>query len=309
MTAQTFSRAKLMITFAHIAMTGSISAAADQLKLDKGAVSRQLRQLEELLDARLMNRSTRGMVLTEVGTLVFERAQRVIQEVQDAEMDVQMLRSQPRGVLTVSASVSFGKLHVVPALPDFLQRYPDIDLQLCLLDRPTDLLEEGMDLLLRICEAPPENVVAHRLCDVDYALVATPALVRSELPVEAPGDLQHRACLFYGFKTRSNTWRFTQGGLSEEVQVTARVSVNSSDAVRDLALAGLGIALLPTFAIAHDLRERRLQRLLPGFTVRGQLGSSLYALHLPGRAMSPKIRCFLEFAQERWSGGSAARWE
>lgn len=299
-TARTVHRAKLMITFAHIASTGSISAAAEHLNLDKGAVSRQLRELEDMLDARLMHRSFRGMTLTEVGALVHERALRVIQEVEDTQVDAQNLRGRPCGVLTVSASVAFGKLHVVPALPAFMQLYPDVEVQLCLLDRHADPVEEGMDVLLRLSDAPPDHLVAHHLRPMDYAVVASPTWLSGGQAVLTPEDLASCHCLFYGFKQRSATWRFTQGGHERSVQVTSRVSVNNSESVRDLALQGVGVALLPGFAIQDDLNSGRLVQLLQDYQVVGHLGRHLYALHLPGRASSPKVSGFVEFARQRW---------
>lgn len=307
-TTRTFNCAKLMITFANIASAGGISAAAEQMRLDKGAVSRQLRELEEFLDAKLMHRSTRGMTLTDVGELVYERAKRLIQEVEHAEMDAHASRSEPRGVLTVSASVAFGKLHVVPLLSDFMRQYSEIEVQLCLLDRHADLIEEGMDVLLRLCDSPPDNLVAHHLSEIDYAVVAAPPLLQSSPAVSTPEDLQERNCLFYGFKRRSSTWQFTNEGQSHAVQVSTSISVNSSESVRELALQGLGIALLPRFTIAADLRAGRLKQLLAGYRVNGQLGSNLYALHLPGRFMSPKIRCFVDFLRERWAANNELRW-
>ncbi len=297
-----------MITFAQIAASGSISGAAGALGLDKAAVSRQLRELEDLLDVRLMHRSSKGMVLTEVGMLVYERAQRVIHEVEHAEIEAHALRSLPCGVLTVSASVAFGKLHVVPLLADFMRLYPDIEVQLCLLDRHADPVEEGMDVLLRMCDVPPEHLVAHHLCEMDYAVVASPTLMESSLPVVTPQDLEHRNCLFYGFKRRTSAWHFCHAGESHAVPVTTRASVNSSESVRDLALQGVGFALLPRFAIAADLRTGRLTRVLPAYQVAGQLGRNLYALHLPGRSASPKIKAFVDFIRERWSA-SDTRWE
>lgn len=307
-TARTFNRARLMITFAQIAASGSISAAAGALGLDKAAVSRQLRELEDLLDVRLMHRSVKGTVLTEVGALVYERAQRVIHEVEHAEIEAQATRSRPCGVLTITASVAFGRLHVVPLLADFMRLYPDIEVQLCLLDRQVDPVEEGMDLLLRMCDAPPENLVAHHLCEMDYAVVASPSLVQSSPPVATPKDLEHRSCLFYGFKTRTSTWRFCYAGETHAVPVATRVSVNSSESVRDLALQGMGFALLPCFAIAADLRAGRLARLLPAYEVASQLGRNLYALHLPGRSSSPKIKAFVDFVRDRWLNNDT-RWD
>lgn len=304
-----YSRAPLMLTFAHIVECGSISGAAAQLGLDKAAVSRQLRDLEELLEVRLMHRSTRRLTLTEVGGVVYERAQRILHELEHAHQEAQALRSLPSGVLTVSTSVAFGKLHVVPLVPAFMQRYPDIELQLCLLDRQADLVDEGMDVLLRLCNAPPEHLVAHPLCAVDYAVVATPEVAQAGPEVRTPADLAQRNCLFYGFKSRQATWRLRLGSQEHTVEVRTRVSVNSSESVRELALQGLGVALLPGFAIAADLRQGRLVRLLPDYEVEGNLGRHLYALHLPGRYTSPKVRAFVAFVRERWAGPEASRWE
>lgn len=300
-TARTIHRARLMITFAHIAACRSISSAAAQLGLDKAAVSRQLRDLESLLDVRLMHRNPRGLILTEVGALVYERAQRIVFEAEHAHLEAQAWSGLPRGVLTISASVAFGKLHVVPLLPEFMRRYPDIEIQLCLLDRQADPVEEGIDVLLRLCDAPPDHLVAHRLCSVEYAVVATPEVASREPPLNAPADLLNCNCLFYGFKSRRATWRFTLDGQPHGISVSTRVSVNSSESVRELALQGLGVALLPRFAIADDLRSGRLVRLLPRYEVEGNLGNALYALHLPGRDASPKVRAFVEFVRERWS--------
>ncbi|BAL97301.1 LysR family transcriptional regulator [Rubrivivax gelatinosus] len=294
-------QAKLMITFAHIAAQGSISGAAAGLGLDKGAVSRQLRALEELLDTRLMHRSTRRLVLTEAGAQVYERAQRLLQELEQTQADTLSLRSQPRGVLTVSASVAFGTRHLVPMVPAFMQRYPEVELQLCLLDRHVDPVEEGVDVLLRLCDTPPDPLVAQRLCAIDYAVVASPGLAHGA-GVATPADLHDRPCLFYGFKSRSARWRFTEGAATQEVPVTTRVSVNSSEAVRDLAVRGLGFALLPRFAVDDDLAAGRLIQVLADHQAHGNLGSSLYALHLPGAHKSPKVRCFVDFVRERWSG-------
>lgn len=299
--ARTATRARLMITFAQVAASGGISAAAAALGVDKAAVSRQLRELEDLLNVRLVHRNAKGVVLTEAGALVYERAQRVIQEVEQAEIEAQAQRTLPCGVLSVSASVAFGKLHVVPLIADFMRQYPDIQVQLCLLDRYVDPIEEGIDVLLRLCDSPPEHLVAHHLSKIDYVLVASPSLCQAVSAVTTPRDLEQRSCLFYGFKTLQSTWRFYREDETYAVSVKARVSVNSSESLRDLALQGMGYALLPRFAIAQDLREGKLIQLLSDYQITAQLGGQLYALHLPGRAASAKIKAFVDFVRERWS--------
>lgn len=300
-----------MITFARIVECGGISAAAAQLGVDKAAVSRQLRDLEEQLGVRLMHRSTRQLKLTEIGAAVHERAERVLFEVEHAHAEAEVYRATPSGVLTISASVAFGKLHVVPLVARFLQRYPEIEVQLCLLDRQVDPVDEGVDVLLRLCDEPPANMVAHLICPMSYALVCSPALAKRLGKVRDPAQLSMHPCLFYGFKARQATWRFRRDGLDESVQVRTRFSINSSEAVRELALLGSGIALLPAFAIDEDLRTNALVRVLPDHVVQGNLGSSLYAIHLPGRFAPPKARAFVEFVKATWVSDDAdgSRWE
>jgi DNA-binding transcriptional LysR family regulator len=298
-------RARLMITFARIVEFGSITAAASQMGLDKAAVSRQLRDLEEHLGVRLMHRSTRQMTLTEAGQAVAARGRRVLDEVESASTEAEAFRSTVSGVLTVTASVAFGKLHVVPLMAAFMELYPAIEVHLCLLDRQVDPVEEGVDVLLRLCDEPPPNFVAHHLSSIQYAVVAAPALLRRSSPLTGPTDLADQPCLFYGFKARHATWHFLRDGRKLAVDVATRLSVNSSEAVRDLAVQGLGYALLPSFAISQDLHEGRLTRVLPAWTVEGNLGRSLYAIHLPGRYASPKVRAFVKFVAQHWSGSAA----
>lgn len=304
LTTMTFSRsltrARLMITFAKIVESGSISSAAVLMGFDKAAVSRQLRDLEDQLGVKLLHRIARQQVLTDAGALVFERAQRVAYEVEHARTETELFHKSPSGVLTVSASVAFGRLHLVPLLRVFQAQYPDLELQLCLLDRQVDLIDEGVDVLLRLCDEPPQNFAAYHLSAIKYAIVASPEIAK-KFAVNTPSDLSQQNCLFYGFKTRDSTWQFTRGGKDESVQVSTRISVNNSEAVRDLTIDGLGTALLPEFAIADDLRTGKLVRLLEGYEVKGNLGSSLYAIYSPGRFATPKVRAFLDFMRVRWA--------
>ena len=296
-----------MITFAKIVESGSISAAAVLMGFDKAAVSRQLRDLEGQLGVKLLHRTTRHQILTDAGVVVFERAQRVVYEVEHARTEAESFHQNPSGVLTVSASVAFGKLHLVPLLGTFHAQYPDLELQLCLLDRQVDLIDEGVDVLLRLCNEPPQNLAAYHLSPIKYVIVASPEIAK-KFPAKMPSDLSQQNCLFYGFKTRNSTWQFTKGGKEEFVQVSTRISVNSSEAVRDLAVNGLGTALLPEFAIADDLRSGKLVRLLEDFEVKGNLGCSLYAIYLPGRFSTPKVRAFLDFLREQWAVVGGPPW-
>jgi DNA-binding transcriptional LysR family regulator len=299
--AKTLLQARLMITFVRIVEAGSVSAAATRLGVDKGSVSRQLGSLEDMLGVRLLNRTTRSLSLTDVGQVVLDRARRVLAEVENAGSEAESFRASPSGVLSVSTSVAFGRTQIVPYMAPFMARYPDIEVNLCLQDRHTDLVEEGMDVVLRLCDQPPDALVAHRLSTIGYVLVAEPQLAAELPPLKEPQDLANVPCLFYSYRKRETSWKFRRGPEFTTVPVRSRIAVNSSDAVRSLALDGLGVALLPQFAVAKDLRERVLVPVLPGYEPQGNLGSSLYALHAPSRLVPPKVRSFIKFLKEELS--------
>jgi DNA-binding transcriptional LysR family regulator len=296
--ARTLLQARLMITFVRIVEAGSVSAAASRLGVDKGSVSRQLSSLEEMLGVRLLNRTTRSLSLTDVGQVVLERARRVLAEVESAGSEAESFRVSPSGVLNVSTSVAFGRTQIVPYMARFMARYPEIEVNLCLQDRHVNLVGEGMDVVLRLCDQPPDALVAHRLSAISYVLVAVPAFAEQLRSLGAPSDLAEVPCLFYSYRKRETSWTFRRGAEFKSVTVRTRVAVNSSDAIRSLTLDGLGVALLPRFAVAKDLHEGTLVALLPGYEPQGNLGSSLYALHAPSRLVPPKVRSFIKFLRE-----------
>ena len=300
----TFSRsintARWMLTFAKIVECGSISKAAQALAQDKAVTSRQLRDLEDSMGIRLLNRNTRHLSLTDVGAIIHERAVKIAQELEGVRADAEQFLSLPSGVLKISTSVAFGRLHVLPLLVDFTKNHPLISIELCLLDRHVNLIEEGYDLLLRLCNEPPANLSAKFICRLTYDLVATADLLSAAPPINCPDDLTHHNCLFYGFHNRKTTWDLIKNGEHHPVEVCNSFSVNNSEALRDLVLSGAGIALLPTFAVAKDLASKALQRVLPDYTVTGSTGDALYLIYMPGRYLPAKTRTFIDFLSEQW---------
>lgn len=289
-----------MVTFARVVECGSISMAATLLNLDKAGISRQMSELEAMLGVKLLNRSTRGLCLTDVGSMVYERAARVVAELESTQTEAEHARSIPSGVLSVSASVAFGIAHLVPYLGIFTKNNPEIKIDLCLLDRHVDPFEEGIDVLIRICDAPPDNMVASRLADIRYVLVAAPSFLSLMDPLMSPQDLAGVNCLFYGFRKHASVWRFISDEGTTEVPITTGISVNSSEAVKNLAVQGLGIALLPRFAVAEELDSGALLEVLPHHCPQGYLGTGLYALYPPSRHPAPKLRAFLDFIKGPW---------
>ena len=290
-----------MAVFARVAEAKGFSEAARRLGVSKSAVSKKVAGLERALKARLLNRTTRRLSLTEVGAAFYEHCARMLAEAEAAELAVSRLYAEPRGVLRVTAPAAFGHLHIAPAIPDFLTRHADVSVQIVMNDRAVDLVEEGFDVAIRMTRDQATNTVARRLAPVRWAVCAAPNyLKRHELP-RAPRDLERHNCLFYSFLESSSEWRFDSPDGETAVRVSGTFTVNNSEALREAVLKGLGIALLPTFTVGSDLRDGRLQQVLGEYRAHGTFGSDVYAVYLPTRYLSPKVRAFVDFFVERFA--------
>jgi DNA-binding transcriptional LysR family regulator len=289
-----------MAVFAKVAETKSFSAAAERLGISKSAVSKQVTRLEQSLKARLINRTTRRLSLTEVGAAFYEHCSRMLAEAEAAELAVSQLYAEPRGVLRLTAPAAFGHLHIAPAMPDFLGRYPRLSVQLVLNDRVVDLVEESYDVALRMTSAPASSVVARRLAPIRWVVCASPQYLKHHRAPRAPKELAEHNCLFPSFLEPSREWCFKSETGDVSVRVTGNFTVSNSEALREAALGGLGVALLPTFAIGRDIQEGTLKALLPGYVPYGFFGSHVYAVYLPTRYLSPKVRAFVDFFVARF---------
>lgn len=290
-----------MAVFAKVAEAKSFSAAAQRLGISKSAVSKQVAALERTLKARLINRTTRRLSLTEVGAAFYEHCARMLAEAEAAELAVTRLHAEPRGVLRVTAPAAFGHLHIAPAIPDFIARHADVAVQIVMNDRTVDLAEEGFDVAIRMTREHATNVVARRLAPVRWAVCAAPAYLERRGTPHAPADLARHNCLFYSFLETSTEWRFTSDTGDTSVRVAGNFTVNNSEALREAVLRGLGVALLPTFTVGADLRGKRLQQVLGEYRAHGTFGTEVYAVYLPTRYLSPKVRAFVDFFVERFS--------
>lgn len=290
-----------MAVFARVAEAKSFSGAARRLGVSKSAVSKQVAQLERALKARLINRTTRRLSLTEVGEAFYEHCARMLAEAEAAELAVSRLYAEPRGVLKVTAPAAFGHLHIAPAIPDFIERHPGVAVQIVMNDRPVDLAEEGFDLAIRMTREQAPNVVARRLAPVRWAVCAAPGYLKQHDAPSTPRDLERHNCLFYSFLESFSEWRFSSKAGDTAVRVTGNFTVNNSEALREAVLKGLGIALLPTFTVGADLRAQRLQQVLGEYRAHGTFGSDVYAIYLPTRYLSPKVRAFVDFFIQRFA--------
>ncbi len=297
-----------LAVFVRVVDTQGFSAAARAMGLTKSAVSKRINRLEQQLGLRLLQRTTRAMSLTEAGRVLYERAAQGVALLDESARLAAGLVEAPRGTLRVTASVTFGKRCLAPLIPEFLARYPEIELQLTLLDRFVDLVEEGYDVALRLTRTPPEQVVAKALMPVRYRLCAAVDYLKGQ-EIKTPADLAGYNCLHYGLREFGNEWRFERGDGRENetarVRVKSNVVVNNSEVVRDLLLAGMGIGLVWNYAVDREIADGRLVPLLPDWTPVGPFGQTAYALWLPQSHLPPKIRVFVDFLAARLQETSA----
>ena len=290
-----------LAVFVRVVDTQGFSSAARAMGLTKSAISKRINRLEKQLGLRLLQRTTRAMSLTEAGRVLYERAAQGVALLDETARLAAGLVDAPRGTLRVTASVTFGKLCLAPLIPEFLARYPEIELQLTLLDRFVDLVDEGYDVALRLTRTLPEQVVAKALMPVRYRLCAAVDYLKGQ-EIETPADLAGHNCLHYGLREFGNEWRFQRIGAEKEearVRVTSNVVVNNSEVVRDLLLAGMGIGLVWNYAVDREIADGRLLPLLPDWSPVGPFGQTAYALWLPHTHLPPKIRVFVHFLAER----------
>ncbi len=303
-------RLAAMAAFAKVVELEGFSAAARDMGVSKSTVSKQIARLEDEMGARLLNRTTRRLSLTEAGLAFFQGALRVLAEAEAAEQTVTHLSTAPRGILKVNAPMSFGVRHVAPALPAFMKEYPELAVALDLNDRVVDLVEEGYDLALRIVRLRDSSLIARRLAPSRSILCAAPDyLARRGVP-QGLEDLADHECLLYSYQATGDSWRFQGPGGERQIRVSSRLRANSGDALLQAALGGLGIVLLPSFICHEDVRCGRLVQLLPEWNERS--GIDINAVFPANRNLSPKVRVFIDFLATRfgpfpyWDAGLSA---
>lgn len=292
--------------FVRVVEAGSFTAAAEQLGLSQSAVSKCVTRLETHLGTRLLNRSTRKFSLTEAGSALHARGRRALDELEQAELEVARLQTEPRGVLRVNAPMSFGILHLAPALAKFLNHYPALTVDLQLDDRIVDLVEEGFDCAIRIKALTDSALVARKLAPCRMAVCASPDYLKRRGTPTTPDALRDHACLVYTYRDDPNEWVFRGPDNRElKVAVGGRLRCNNGLIHRDAALAGLGILVTPTFYVGDELRSGRLQTILTDYTPIPE--PSLYVVYPERRHLSPKVRAFVDFLAARF--GPVPYWD
>ena len=291
--------------FVRVVERGSFTLAADELELSRAVVSKYVSRLEDRLGARLLHRTTRRLSLTEAGAALFEASRGALERIDEAEAAVAQFQSEPRGRLRVSAPMSFGILHLGPAMTQFARSYPRVSLDVRFDDRFVNLVEEGVDVAVRIVALTDSSLVARKLSSTRVLVCAAPAYLAEHGEPETPEDLTAHDCLLYSYLSTANVWRFTApDGREVPVAVNGSFRINNGIVLGEAAAAGHGILLTPSFYVASLLRDGRLRRILSGYRLP-ELG--IHAVHPQRSHVPPKVRAFIDFLAKRF--GRKPEWE
>jgi DNA-binding transcriptional LysR family regulator len=285
--------------FVKVVELGSFSEAGRQLRLSRSAISKYVGDLEESLGVQLLNRTTRHASPTESGQTYFERALSILGDLDAADQAVAQAQSSPRGLLRVNAPMSFGTLQLGPAVADFMVDCPELQIQLVLSDDQVDPMQGGFDVTLRIADLESSSLIARKIVAIDRAVCASPDYLASHGTPKLPADLRRHALLTYGFLLTGNQWKLTGADGDHWVQPNWTLCVNNAEVLRDAAVAGRGIALLPTFIAGDALRAGLLQQILKPYKAPPL---ALYALYPPTRHLAVKVRLLIDFLVARFAG-------
>ncbi|MEO0457628.1 MAG: LysR family transcriptional regulator [Cyanobacteria bacterium P01_A01_bin.114] len=280
-----------LIAFVESVETNSFSAAARSLGTTPSAISKRVAKLEDRLGVRLLQRTTRSLSLTAEGTTYYERVARLLQELDEAN-DLVISGGKPRGKLTVSTSYEFGQSFLVHLMPKFLIQYPEIQIDLRLSDRLVDLVSEGIDVAIRLGDLEDSSLIRRHLGYSPLIPCASPAYLKACGTPTSPEDLVHHNCMRYVFDGQPLPWEFGADGGWQTIPVNSNFNSDNSEALKNAALAGLGIARLLNFQVREELKSQRLIALLPD---QVHPGLTVQAVFTHRRNLSPRVQVFLEF--------------
>ncbi|QDL52805.1 LysR family transcriptional regulator [Rhodoferax aquaticus] len=284
--------------FSAIVHAGSISKAASGLGMGKSVVSRQLAKLEDELGARLIQRSTRRLTLTEIGELVFAEAQHIDRAVANIEQLTEQHQNEVMGRLRVTCPRPLGQRYLVPLLVEFTALYPKVEINLSVDDRMVDLIAEHIDVALRVAHLEDSTLIARRLCDNPRVLVAAPAYLARKGTPRVPTDLLAHDCLLYCSGARVfDEWSFTHDGATSLLRVPGKLQINDGMALVAAAVAGGGVMVIDRLLVAQELAQGSLVQLLPDYQLRA--GQPVYAVYPARPWLAFKTATFLAFLQER----------
>jgi DNA-binding transcriptional LysR family regulator len=282
-------------TFVRVVDTGSFSAVARHQGIGQPAVSKAVVQLEAWLGVSLLLRSTRRVVPTEAGRKFYERAKRTIEEADEAVLAARGSAAGLSGTLRISTSVCFGRIHIVPHLSTFLAQHPDVDVELILDDRNIDLVDEGIDVALRMGSLPGSNMTARKIAEARRRVIATPAYLQQHGAPLAPGDLINHQAVIYTRDGGGVSWTFRQGTADIAVELRGRVKVSASEGLRAAVIADMGLTVTSEWSFTPELRSGAVKAIMDDWTLPA---INLFAVYPTGRLASTKARTFVSFVEQ-----------
>jgi DNA-binding transcriptional LysR family regulator len=288
-----------MRAFVRSVELGGFSAAARDLDLTPSALSKLVTRLEDRLGVRLMNRTTRKLALTAEGEAYFAHARRILTDIEEAESEVTRFSESPKGLLRINVGVAFGMHQLAPALPRFLERFPDIELDITVTDRVVDLVEEGADVAIRTGMLRDSTLVAKKICDVHRMICASPTYLQRHGVPKVPADLRHHNCISISGAPQLRRWPFDAAGGIETIDVTGNVSANNAETLLQLAATGVGIIRLADVIVADGIRAGWLVPLLTD--VHHVEPLPLSAVYPHGKHKSPRVAAFVGFLVDTFS--------
>ncbi|HSG21614.1 MAG TPA: LysR family transcriptional regulator [Azonexus sp.] len=281
-------------SFIKVVEAGSMAGAARRLDCTRAQISKQIAELERAFGVRLFERSTRKLSLTPSGEVFHQHALRALEAIQSTEVAVKNMGDAPRGVLRISASITFGRMYVAPLLPQIVAKYPELTCELVLTDQLVDLVEDNIDLALRLTKAPPEDAVARKLVHMKRVICGTPAYFAAHGEPKTPHDLAQHPCFSFLLADDSRVWRLVDAdGEETSIPVSNKFNFNNVDCILDAVLAGHGLAMLPTYLCGPELARGTLKSIFDDLEPISSMGRYLYACYTPNRVRVPKVRVFL----------------
>jgi DNA-binding transcriptional LysR family regulator len=292
-------RFQAITAFARVVETGSFARAAERLQVSVSAVSRQVAELEAHLDARLLNRTTRRLSLTEAGRVFHERCVQLLADLEEAEHSAHVGTLKPRGTLRLTCGTTFGVRHLAPAVVGFRERFPEMRFDVELSDRAVDLVEEGFDAAVRIGNVGSQNLVGRKVGETRLLCCASAEYLQRHGEPRQPEDLARHACLTYEYAAQKNLWLFRdRDGRERSVRVSGPLHTNNGALLSALAVAGFGVIVEPDFQVGPEVRAGRLVRLLKNFELAP---INIYVVYPSRRHLSAKVRTFADFLSERFA--------
>ncbi len=295
-----------MEAFATVVDQGGFTDAARKMGISKSAVSKHVSALEARLGARLLNRTTRRVSPTEIGLAYYDRARRVLNDAGEADALVTSMQIAPSGTLRISVATDFGVNHLSPVLGDFLQEFPDINVNMVLNNRYVELISEGFDLAIRIGELEDSSLRARKLTETNLRMIGSPSYFQQNGHPGRIDELNEHKLLHYSSQANSAVWKLTApSGEKRQVRTAGSLSVNDGQSLLNAAISGLGIAYLPSFLYAEAMEEGLVIDAMPELPQETQ---GIYAVYPPGRFTQPKVRAFIDFLVNAFAEKGPNQW-